>query len=369
MPKSKSQIPKKFQASNSKRAFACSKLEFGFWNCFGVWILGFGVFGTGCSGNQSVLDPAANHAHRISGVWWLLFYVCVAIYVIVLALTIVASLRSKERSTITDAPVKPKEPRQERRLTLAVGSGVALTILILFVLLLSDLFAGRAMQALDDPNPLTIEIIARRWWWEVRYKDRWPSNMIITANEIHVPVGKAVKFELKSTDVIHSFWAPNFHGKKDAIPGHPSTNWFRATRAGEYRGQCAEFCGYQHAHMRFVIVAESQEEFSRWRQHASGPANAPATELEKRGQQVFERGTCAMCHTISGTSAQASVGPNLTHIASRKLIGAASFDNTPERLRAWIVDAQHLKPGVLMPQQTLRSEDVDGLVAYLGSLK
>jgi cytochrome c oxidase subunit II len=318
---------------------------------------------------QSALSPSADQAQRISSVWWLLFYVCAAVYVVVLAFTLIAAVRRKRRGTITDAPVEPREPKQERRMKIAVGSGIALTIVILGVFLISDLFAGRAMHTLDDPNPLTIEITARRWWWEVRYKDPWPSNMVITANEIHVPVGKTVKFELKSTDVIHSFWAPNFNGKKDAIPGHPSTNWFRATRAGEFRGQCAEYCGYQHAHMRFVVVAEPQEQFDKWRQQASGLGNAPSTDLQRRGQQVFKKSTCVMCHTISGTSAQASVGPNLTHVASRKLIGAASFANTPEVLRAWITDAQHLKPGVLMPQQTLRSEDVDALVAYLGSLR
>jgi cytochrome c oxidase subunit 2 len=235
--------------------------------------------------------------------------------------------------------------------------------------MISDFFTGRAMHRVDDPDPLTIQVIGHRWWWEIKYQDHVPSNILVTANEVHVPVGKTVKLELLSTDVIHSFWAPNFNGKRDAIPGHPGTNWFRATQPGEYRGQCAEYCGYQHAHMRFVIVAEPQEKFDQWRQQASQPAKEPGNEQQKRGQEVFLNGSCATCHTISGTVANATVGPNLSHIASRSLIGAGSFPNTPEMLRSWISDPQHLKPGVVMPQQNLNGDELNALVAYLGSLK
>jgi cytochrome c oxidase subunit II len=324
---------------------------------------------SGCSGSQSALNPVADQAHRISSLWWVLFYVTAAIYVVVLILTLLATFRQRVRSTVTDAPVEVLDPARERRFKTVVGSAVGLTVMILFVLLIADFSTGRAMHVMETSDPLTIEVIGHRWWWEVKYKDAIPSNIVVTANEIHVPLNKTVKFELKSTDVIHSFWAPNFNGKRDLIPGHPSTNWFRATRPGEFRGQCAEYCGYQHAHMRFVVVAEPQEQFNQWRQQASQPARDPQTDAEKRGQNIFLNGTCVMCHTISGTSANATVGPNLTHIASRKFIGAASFENTPATLRAWILNPQHLKPGVLMPQQTLRGEDVEALVAYLGSLR
>jgi cytochrome c oxidase subunit II len=192
--------------------------------------------------------------------------------------------KAQRLKTITDAAAIVPDVKRERRLSTVVGSSVGLTVLILFFLMVSDFFTGRAMHRLDDPDPLTVQVIGHRWWWEVKYQDHIPSNMVITANEIHVPVGKTVKFELLSTDVIHSFWAPNFNGKKDAIPGHPSTNWFRATQPGEYRGQCAEYCGYQHAHMRFVIVAEPQEKFDQWRQQASQPAKEPSSDMEKHGQ-------------------------------------------------------------------------------------
>jgi cytochrome c oxidase subunit II len=371
IPNSKTQIPNKSQTSNSNetRRSITRHLEFGAWSLFGIWSLGFGIFLPGCSGNQSALHPAGDQAHRISQLWWVFFYVTAAVYVLVLTFMLVGALRRRQGNTMTDAPVGVLEPGRERRLKTFVGSAVGITVVILFALMISDFFTGRAMHVLDDPNPLTVEVTGHRWWWEVRYKDPVPSNMLVTANEIHVPVGKAVKFELKSTDVIHSFWAPNFHGKKDAIPGHPTTLFFRATQSGEYRGQCAEYCGFQHAHMRFVIVAEAQEQFDKWRQQASQPAAEPSSDAQKRGQQVFLSGTCAMCHTVGGTTANATVGPNLTHIASRKLIGAASFENTPEFLRQWIADPQHFKPGIIMPQHTLRAEDLDSLVAYLAGLK
>jgi cytochrome c oxidase subunit II len=324
-----------------------------------LWL---GILSGGWTGKQSALFPAGDHAERINELWWIFFFVTVAIYVVVVLLTAIAALRRKSESQVIDA-------KRERRMTRVVGGSVGLTTVILFALMVSDFFTGRAMHRLQDSNPLTIEVTGHRWWWEVKYKDPSPSNMLVTANEIHVPVGKSVRFELKSTDVIHSFWAPNFNGKKDAIPGHPSTNWFRANREGEYRGQCAEFCGYQHAHMRFVIVADAEPRFQEWRNQASQRAVEPKTDEQKRGQQVFLNGTCVMCHTISGTTASATVGPNLTHIASRKLIGSASFTNSAAALREWILNAQHFKPGVAMPQQNLRSEDADQLVAYLGSLK
>jgi cytochrome c oxidase subunit II len=331
------------------------------------WLLA--VLSAGCAGRHSVLDPASDQAHDISQLWWIFFYVTATLYLVVVVLMLIGSLRRREQATVTDAPVQPLHRPQERRITAVVSAGIGVTIVILLTLMVADFSTGRAAHALEDPNALVIQIIGHRWWWEVRYKDPIPGNMLVTANELHVPVGKPVKLELNSTDVIHSFWAPNFNGKKDAIPGHPSTNWIRATRPGEYRGQCAEYCGYQHAHMRFLVVAESQQQFDAWRQQASQPAPPPATDAQRIGQQLFLNGTCAMCHTIGGTKASATVGPNLTHVASRKLLGAASFENTPELLRRWIVDPQHFKPGVLMPQQTLRPDEVEALATYLGSLK
>jgi cytochrome c oxidase subunit 2 len=170
-------------------------------------------------------------------------------------------------------------------------------------------------------------------------------------------------------DVIHSFWAPNFHGKKDLVPGHPTTLWFRAQRPGTFRGQCAEFCGAQHAHMRFVIVAEPQEQFIAWRAGQSEAAAPPANEMQQRGQNIFLKTTCAMCHTIQGTGASATVGPNLTHVATRQMIAAGTLPNNRGHLGGWIIDPQHLKPGVRMPPHNLAPEDLQALLDYLESLK
>jgi cytochrome c oxidase subunit 2 len=192
---------------------------------------------------------------------------------------------------------------------------------------------------------------------------------VTTANEIHVPVGRAVEFELTSVDVIHSFWAPNFHGKKDLVPGHPTTHWFKAERAGTFRGQCAEFCGMQHAHMRFVIVSEPPAEFNAWLDAQRQSAPAPQTDAQKRGQQVFLNSSCVLCHTVQGTPARGMVGPDLTHIAGRKMLAAGTMPNTEGHLGGWIIDPQQIKPGVRMPQNQLSAADLRALLDYLESLQ
>ena len=181
--------------------------------------------------------------------------------------------------------------------------------------------------------------------------------------------GRPIKIELKSTDVIHSFWVPNLHGKKDAFPDHDSAIWLRADKEGTYDGQCAEFCGYQHAQMRLQVIAESEDKFQQWLQSARKNAPDPQTEAQKRGQQVFLGTTCVMCHTIQGTNAGARLGPNLTHVASRKRIAAGTLPNTKGHLAGWIVDPQKIKPGVRMPQNPLNPQDLNALLEYIESLK
>ena len=194
-------------------------------------------------------------------------------------------------------------------------------------------------------------------------------KIVTTANEIHVPVGRPVQFELHSTDVIHSFWAPNFNGKKDLIPGHPTTLLITASRAGTFRGQCAEYCGAQHAHMRFVMVAEPVAAFDGWLAAQRQPSAAPGTEEEKKGLQVFTSSSCVLCHTIQGTSARGTVGPNLTHIASRPRLAAGTLPNNEGHLGGWILDPQQIKPGAHMPQNNLSPADLKALLSYLETLK
>src|SRR4051794_6290725 len=339
------------------------------------WLQGFVILGSGwlagCEGRQSALDPAGEQGRDIFGLWSVFFWVTLGVYLLVVLVLLAAIFRSRKmQNEIPSAePPLPEEPRQEKRTGNVIGALVGVTIVILFGLFLGDLLVGRSLHALSDPHPLGIKVTGHQWWWEVKYLSDVPSNIVTTANEIHVPVGKAVQLQLDSVDVIHSFWAPNFHGKKDLIPGHPTTFWFRATRAGTFRGQCAEFCGAQHAHMRFVIVADPADQFTNWLSSQAKPATQPTTDSQKHGQQVFLRTTCIMCHTIQGSGASATVGPNLTHVASRQMLAAGTLPNTRGHLGGWVLDAQHLKPGVRMPPNNLPADDFQALLDFLENLK
>ncbi len=339
-----------------------------------LWALVLG----GCSGVNSSLNSAGPQAARIEKLWWLMFYVCSAVFVLVmiaLAVAIVRGRRGSGRSInelpATDEPELKPEPARERRMANVVVGATAVTVLILFVFLVASFFTGRAVSSplYAPPNVLTIKVTGHQWWWEVRYEDSTPSRIFTTANEIHVPVGQPVLLQMTSTDVIHSFWAPNIHGKKDLIPGKSSTLYIEVDHAGMYRGQCAEFCGHQHANMGFYIIAESPEDFNRWRDAQAQPAVTPVTDSQKHGQQVFLTSPCIMCHTIRGTTAGATVAPDLTHFASRQTFAAGTLPNTRGHLSGWIVDSQGIKPGNHMPPNSLSSEDLMALLDYLGSLK
>jgi cytochrome c oxidase subunit 2 len=323
---------------------------------------------SGCGGIQNAINPAGPHAQSLSRLWWLMFYVCTAVFVLVwIALTM--ALRSAARRTDL-IPVLNPPPETERRKRNAVLSAVAVTTITLFVLLIYSFSTGRSLTAdLAQKNGLSIEVTGKQWWWEVRYQDVDASNIFTTANEIHIPVGVPVTFTLRGADVIHSFWVPNLGGKKDLIPGKVSTVWLQADKPGVYRGQCAEYCGLQHARMAFWVVAEPQDQFNAWRQNQTQTSIPPATDSQKRGQQVFLTSTCVMCHAINGTQAGSNIGPNLTHVGSRNTLAAATLSNTRDHLAQWIVDPQRFKPGNRMPQNNLSDQDLQALVDYLASLK
>jgi cytochrome c oxidase subunit II len=250
-----------------------------------------------------------------------------------------------------------------------IGATIVTTI-ILFVFLISSFSVGRSLSTrLAQNNKVTIELTGHQWWWEARYWDGSAQNIFTTANEIHIPVGEPVTVQLKSQDVIHSFWVPNLTGKKDLIPGKVATLWLRADKPGLYRGQCAEYCGLQHAHMALYVIAESPEQFNAWLAQQRGAAVPPTAEAQQRGQQVFLNSPCIMCHTIKGTPASSHVGPDLTHLASRMTIAAGTVPNTRGHLAGWVVDSQGLKPGNQMPPNNLSSDDLMALLDYLQSLK
>lgn len=333
----------------------------------------------GCaSTHQSSLDPSGVQADLINRLWWLYFWVGVLVYALVMMFVLIAVMRRRsvekdvgDRPAVGSLPEPATSPpaAQERMLAQTVGGAILLTALTLFGLLLGDFLTGRAVHSLQDSEDFVVEITAHQWWWEARYQDPTPSNIFTTANEIHIPVGRTVRFDLSSPDVIHSFWIPNLHGKKDVIPGHPAKIWLRADEEGVYWGQCAEFCGHQHATMRFMVIAEPEEEFEKWLHAQRQPAPEPQTESQKKGQEVFLRTTCVTCHTIQGTPAHGKVGPELTHLASRSRIASNTLPNQRGHLGGWIMDPQSIRPGVRMPLNPLQPDELRALLDYLETLK
>jgi cytochrome c oxidase subunit II len=264
---------------------------------------------------------------------------------------------------------EPSDDRRERSMRTTVIVATAATTIILFVFLILDLSVGRAITTNPGRDALQVRVTGHQWWWEIQYRDSLPQNWATTANEIHVPVGRPVVFELRSTDVIHSLWPPNLNGKRDLIPGNENSIWFQADSAGVYRGQCAEFCGHQHAKMAFLIVAEPPDSFSAWLVRQRDTAMTPTDSVALRGQEVFLASSCVMCHAIGGTPAGSRIGPDLTHLASRRTIAAGTLPNTRGNLAGWIVNPQGIKPGVRMPSTRLDSDDLQALLTYLETLK
>jgi cytochrome c oxidase subunit 2 len=324
-------------------------------------------------GVQSAIDPAGPQSARLAQLWWFMFWTCSAVFVIVMVATFYAFARGRRAAAGSNEPLRPelhRLPEKERRLKSTIIGATAVTILILFGFLIDSFLVGRAMTSeLDRKQGVTIEITGHQWWWEVRYNNVDASSIFTTANEIHIPVGVPVTFSLKGGDVIHSFWVPNLTGKKDLIPGKIATIWLQADRAGVYRGQCAEYCGHQHAHMGLWVIAEPLDQFNSWLSRQAQPAVAPADPELQRGQQVFLTSTCVMCHAIGGTPAGSNIGPNLTHVASRQTIAAATLSNDHDQLANWITDSQKIKPGNRMPPNYLQPNDLESLVNYLQSLK
>lgn len=332
--------------------------------------LGAGLGIAACGGPQSAVDSAGIQAERLEFLWWLFFWITAVVYIVVMLVLIIAWIRNK-RTNEKDLPDTIPDPDRENRATKIVGGAVAVTVVTLFVLMITSFRAGGAINSLSEQAPdLAIKVTGHQWWWEVEYQDeKTAGNNVTTANEIHVPVGRTVKLMLQSNDVIHSLWMPNLHGKKDLIPIYPTTLYFRADRPGTFWGQCAEFCGYQHAKMRIIITAETPEDFQKWLDSGRQTPTYPTEAKLQRGEEIFTTSVCAQCHTINGTPAGGRVGPNLTHIASRPYIAAGSLRNTPENLASWITDPQTIKPGIRMPQNLYSDEDLQALVAYLSGLK
>ena len=252
---------------------------------------------------------------------------------------------------------------------MVLTGGVVAPAIVLIGFLVYSVVLSRAMAS-EPTDALHVRIVGHQWWWAVTYFHNERTDFIFdTANELHVPVGRPVSIQLTSRDVIHSFWVPNLHGKTDLIPGRTNRTWIQADSAGTWRGQCAEYCGLQHAHMAFTVTAHEPADFEKWVAAQLEPAREPATAEAVRGREVFLNGPCVLCHTVRGTLALSSFGPDLTHIGSRRTIAAGTLQNTRGHLAGWILNPQAIKPGVRMPPTNLNNEDLHALLAWLESLK
>ena len=309
---------------------------------------------------QSALNPAGAQAVRIEWLWWVVFWTCAVVWCLVMAAVAVAVLRARRGTARVTS---------DRTLVRAVAIATAVSTLALIGILVVTELTGRALGTMASPGALTIQITGYQWWWQVEYLNPAPSLRVTTANELRLPVGRPVAIKLKSGDVIHSFWVPNLHGKMDLVPGRENSLWLNVERAGVFRGQCAEFCGLQHANMALTVVAEPPDQFERWLAAQRAPAPEPASPEQAAGRAIVERGACALCHTVRGTNAGARMGPDLTHFATRGTIAAGTLPNTRDALERWLVDPQHVKPGNRMPPTGLSPDERRAVIAYLDTLR
>jgi cytochrome c oxidase subunit II len=319
-------------------------------------------------GIHDALHAFGPQAGNIVDLWRVFLVVCTVVFAAVLVALILA-LRRAPRIVAPEPPdlstLNVPEPRVRRNVTTAV----AIVVLGLLVLLAASVFTDRALARMSLKDAVHIEVTAYQWWWSVKYNDGPVSQTFSTANEIHVPVGRPVIVTLKGGDVIHSLWVPSLAGKRDLIPGRTASITFRADHPGIYRGQCAEFCGFQHAFMAFEVHADAPADYETWRQQQLQPAAEPGDPQAQRGRMLFQSIQCAMCHAVQGTIAQGHMAPDLTHLASRRTLAAGALPNTPGNLAAWIADPQKHKPGVNMPPNPMSGADLAALVAYLETLK
>jgi cytochrome c oxidase subunit II len=320
----------------------------------------------GCGGSQDALAPHSHQARDIANLfWWMMGGAWIGLGIVV-ALLFWSYKRRRRRGFGSD--VEGDKPGEKRSWYAVLGLGIAMPIVVISALfVVSDLFVIKTTQApAGTATRLTVKVIGHQWWWEVRY----PGTNAVTANELHIPVRTPVRIEVETADVIHSFWVPELNRKIDTIPGRTNVVELDADKTGRYRGQCAEFCGVQHAHMSMYVFVQEPAAFQRWLSHEEQPASSlPGSSLASEGARLFLNGTCSSCHAIRGTGADGFVGPDLTHVASRTTLAALTIPNDRESLRNWIVDSQHVKPGNLMPNFSISGHELDALVSYLEGLK
>ena len=324
----------------------------------------------GCSYQhyQSDFGGGAVEDRQFLTLFWIFMAVCAVMYVLVIGFMVLAILR---RGRVSDANVV-ETGRHHRSHPLMRSTLIGWTALIgvgLAGLAIASFIADRSMAKAATGEKLSVTVTGKQWWWDIVYNSADASKTLRTANELHLPVGVPTRILLNSSDVIHSFWVPSLGGKQDLIPGRDNDITIVPSKTGIYRGQCAEYCGTQHAHMALVVVVESYPDFLKWWQQQLQPAVAPATPQTLAGYNYVTKGPCSACHAIGGTPASAQVAPDLTHLASRKSLAAGTLPMSKGNLYGWVADPQSLKPGNKMPTIGLEPDQLHAVVAYLETLK
>jgi cytochrome c oxidase subunit 2 len=299
-------------------------------------------------------EPRSPQATAIAHLFESALLICGAVFLLVAVLVVYCVFRFR-----ANGATEPRQVAGNTRLEIAWTVAPVLVLTWLLVL------TSRAMSASDPPvdRDADVTIIGHQWWWEARY----PSG-IVTANEIHIPTGKALVVRLESADVVHDFWVPELGRKMDATPGRAGSLWIEADQSGTYAGACAEYCGLEHAWMRILVVAETPANFAEWQRHELAPPRPPSGELALHGAALFGAMTCIKCHSIGGISS-ARFAPDLTHLAERSTLGAGVFANTPADLSRWLTDPQAIKAGCHMPNAQLTDTQVRAFVAYFETLR
>lgn len=297
---------------------------------------------------------------------WFMLIVSILVCVIVSALVWIAARRSRAAGGAAETRAVPVERGADGFPW--VKWGLIVSAIPLFVSLVWTMAALAKVAGPPAHTGLSIDVTGHQYWWEATYDGPTPGTRFATANEIHIPVGAPVLVRLHGADVIHSFWVPQLAGKTDTIPGQNNVTWLQADRPGRYRGQCTEYCGLQHAKMAFEVVAEPRDQFEAWRAHQAMAAAVPIENGARFGEAVFAH-RCASCHAIRGTPAEGTIGPDLTHLKDRRLIGSGVLPNSAGAVAGWIQSPQTVKPGSTMPDQNLSGPELAAVSAYLETLK
>jgi cytochrome c oxidase subunit 2 len=321
----------------------------------------------GCEGIQTALGGDGAEGAKFVTLFTIFLVVTGTVYLLVIAFLVAAILR--RRTERTHAVEQGTHHESHPLLRPALAGWAALVVIGLAILAIASFVTDRSLARPPREPQVAIKVTGNQWWWDVEYQEPSPAQNLRTANELHLPVGIPVRIRLESKDVIHSFWVPNLAGKQDLIPGRVNDIMFVPRKVGLFRGQCAEFCGTQHANMALVVQVESLADFRRWYAAQLAPAQPPRTPEALAGYQYVTTRECSVCHNISGTSAGGRVGPDLTHLASRRTIAAGALPMSEGNLYGWVADPQSQKPGTKMPTIGLDAQQLHAVVAYLEGLK